>query len=147
MSGKKIFLLPDALFKTSDVSIGYLLLRIFIGGVFILHGYEIVFTRLAGFSSYVGKLGIPFSGIMGPVAAFSELLGGILLIFGLLTRIASFFLFCTMAVAVFIAHAADPFSVKELAVAYFFCVFMFMLKGGGKFSGDYAIFQKLNKPM
>src|SRR5687768_11440678 len=65
-------------------------------------------------------LGFPFPAFFAWAAGLSETLGGSLLALGLLTRIAGFFIAVTMFVAVFGAHAADPYGRKELALLYFF---------------------------
>jgi len=127
-----------------DRNAGFFLLRIFVGIAFIIHGYGKTFENLSGFVSYIGKMGIPFANILGTAAAFSEFFGGIFLSVGLFSKISSFFLTCTMFVAVFIAHAGMPFEKRELAIVYLLCSLMFMLKGGGKFSIDYLLFKNMN---
>lgn len=48
---------------------------------------------------------------------------------GLATRPAAFFAACTMFVAAFIRHATDPFSKKELALAYLVIFIALILTG------------------
>ncbi|MFC1484934.1 DoxX family protein [bacterium] len=128
-----------ALLKTKEGNLVYLALRIFVGFAFMTHGYGKAFAGLKGFSSYVSELGIYFPQILGPIAAWSEFFGGALLIVGLFTRISSFFLACTMAVAVFVAHAGQPFDSKELSLVYLICCLLFLMKGAGKYSLDNII--------
>ncbi|MBC8478004.1 DoxX family protein [bacterium] len=82
---------------------GLLILRIGIGIMFICHGFPKlsagpeVWTKIGGALSV---LGIGFAPtLMGLLAALSEFVGGILLMLGLLTRPACFFLLITMLVA------------------------------------------------
>jgi putative oxidoreductase len=83
--------------------LGFLILRIGIGSMFVYHGYgklvggEEVFIKLGSSLSYFGiHFGHKFFGLM---AALSEFVGGICLILGLFFRPACFFLFATMVVA------------------------------------------------
>jgi putative oxidoreductase len=62
-------------------------------------------------------------------AALSEFLGGIFLALGLFTRLAAFFIACTMLVAILGVHAADPYQKKELAFMYFFVAAAVHVKG------------------
>jgi putative oxidoreductase len=88
------------------------------------------------FLETVAKLGFPLPTMFGWAAGLSEFAGGALLIVGLLTRPASFFILITMLVAIFGRHAADPFGVKELAALYAFIAFAFMIAGAGDWSVD-----------
>lgn len=62
--------------------------------------------------------------------------GGLLIALGLATRPAAFLVLVTMGVAAFIRHAADPFRVKELALAYWTIAGALILTGGGPWSLD-----------
>jgi len=74
-----------------------------------------------------------FSGIL-------ELVGGILLVIGLFTRITAFILSGEMAVAYFMAHAHNGFfpilNKGELAALYCFVFLYFAVAGGGPWSLD-----------
>ena len=120
-------------------------LRVVMGIAFMYHGW--------------GKIQAPFGwmpaespvpGILQFLAAFAEFGGGIALIVGLLTRIASFGLACTMAVAT-LMHAFvmnDPFVATgpgqgsyELALVYFAVSLLLMATGPGKYSIDSKVFK------
>ena len=102
----------------SAVDVGLLVLRVGIGIVFILHGYP----KIAGGPEVWGaiggamtNLGIDFAPVFwGFMAALAEFGGGILLIFGLFTRIASILLTITMIVATVKLHA-DGVNFSTLA--------------------------------
>lgn len=135
---KKFFQIPAL---SSSSSTGLLLVRLVMGIAMMLHGW--------------GKIQAPFSwmpdsnipGIFLFLAALSEFGGGIAVLLGCLTSLASFGLACTMAVAVYF-HAVvfgDPFVSKgggsyELGMLYFALSIMFILIGPGKFSLDKMIF-------
>lgn len=129
---------------SARVSAGLLLLRLVVGLAFTFHGS--------------GKIQNPF-GWMGPnasmpgifqaLAAISEYAGGMALMLGLLTPLASFGLVCTMVVAIrlhaFVLH--DPFVAKgpgsgsyELATVYLSVALLMLFAGPGCFSVDRILF-------
>jgi putative oxidoreductase len=120
-----------------DSNPGVAALRVFAGGAMLTHGWPKLFGGgLQGFTAYVGSLGVPLPTVMAFLAAFSESVGAILLMVGLLTRPAATMLAATMAVAAFGAHGADPFAKQELALLYLFIMLLFVLKGAGTWSID-----------
>jgi len=64
-----------------------------------------------------------------------------LIAIGLFTRPAAFFVMCTMGVAFFLQHRADPFQRKELALAYGVIALVILLLGAGRFGLD-ALFRR-----
>lgn len=125
---------------------GLLLLRIGIGIMFIFHGFPKltagpeVWTRLGGALSAMGINVAP--AFMGLMAALAETAGGALLILGLFTRPACFFLLCTMVVAA-LMHIlnGDPFAKYSHAVESAVLFFSLLFIGPGRFSLD----QKLSE--
>lgn len=87
----------------------------------------------------LASMGFPLPDFFAWCAALAEALGGFLLAVGLLTRPAALFMGITMAVAVFVAHGADPFQKKELALMYLVVAIFFTLHGAGKFSADFYL--------
>ena len=99
------------------------------------HGYGKVFGgHMEKFLQGVTQMGFPMPELFAWAAALSEFLGGLCVALGLGTRVAAFFVFCTMGTAAFLAHRADPLSVKELALAYWTMSGALILLGGGRFS-------------
>ena len=81
--------------------IGLFLLRVVAGGMLMQHGGQKLFVF--GFDGVAGAfagMGIPMAGILGPFVAFVEFFGGLALVTGLLTRLASLGLASTMIVAI-----------------------------------------------
>jgi len=128
-------------------SAALLALRVVVGLAFIFHGW--------------GKIQKPFSwmgedafapGIFQALAALSEFGGGIALILGLVTPLASLGIACTMAVAAWM-HAVmrgDPFVAAEggsyeLALVYLCVAIVFIAMGPGRFSLDRLAFGKRAK--
>lgn len=65
----------------------YLLLRVVVGLAFFFHGYQKVFIMgMEGVTGFFTSVGIPAAGLMAPLVAYGELLGGLALMLGLLTH-------------------------------------------------------------
>ncbi len=77
-------------------------LRLTLGIVFIAHSSHKVYGHLHDYATFIGSLGVPVW--LGYVSAFTEFLGGILLILGSLTRLAAFALLIDMIVAIAKVH-------------------------------------------
>ena len=101
-------------------------------------------VTLGKFIKSVTKQGFPLPEVMAPIAMLSELLGGLLLAFGLFTRPAATFVIATMLGAAFQAHAHDPFSKKELALAYALVAAVLLVTGPGRYSLDARIEKRRN---
>lgn len=85
----------------------------------------------------VEALGFPVPVLFAWAAGLAELVGGIFLAVGFMTRPAAFFLAFTMLVAAFGRHLADPWDVKELSLLYLGISLIFATRGSGKFSVDH----------
>ncbi|PKK89009.1 MAG: DoxX family protein [Candidatus Wallbacteria bacterium HGW-Wallbacteria-1] len=124
--------------------IGLLLLRIFVGVAFMIHGWPKISGGMEGWTKIGGAMagfGITFApAFWGFMAAFTEFCGGLFLVLGLFTRPFSGLIAFTMVVAVFSVHGGQPFKNRELALVYLFCAIMFMIRGGGRFSIDRFIY-------
>jgi putative oxidoreductase len=118
-------------------SYAYALLRIVVGLLFAMHGSQ----KLLGFPGGDGST-VEIASLMG-VAGIIELVGGILILVGFLTRPAAFIASGTMAVAYFMAHApqhALPIVNKgELAVVFCFVFLYIAAQGAGVWSVDNAM--------
>lgn len=79
------------------------------------------------------------------LATFAEFFAALLIVLGLLTRISSFSLIITMAVAAFIAHADDPFSRQEKSLMYLGSYILLFLTGPGKYSLQTWVDKKISK--
>jgi putative oxidoreductase len=122
-----------------------LILRIVVGLAFILHGLP----KIQAPFSWMGPNSFA-PGIFLGLAALSEFGGGIALILGLMTKLASLGLAFTMLVAVYF-HAiikGDSFVGKpgegsyELALVYLLISILFIIYGAGKYSLDNKINSK-----
>jgi putative oxidoreductase len=97
-------------------------------------------TNAEGFVAGLAKNGFPAASLFGWAAILSEFVGGLLLAFGLLSRVAALFVLGTMGVAAFYVHAADPYQRKELALAYALVAIAVLVAGPGRFSLDALLF-------
>ena len=124
---------------------GLLFLRIGLGIVFVAHGSQKVFgwfggPGLAGTVGFMGQMGIPVP--LAYIAAFTELLGGLGVLLGVLTRTAALGLAITMLVAIFTVHLPHGFFADKQGFEYPFALLMIALAliatGPGHFSlGDW----------
>lgn len=119
---------------TADL--GLLLLRLFTGLALALAHGRGKFPPSPRFIDGVAGMGFPAPELFAWAAAGAELIGGILLAIGLLTRPASLMIVATMAAAAFIRHAPDPFSDKEKALLFGAIALLFLIAGAGRFSID-----------
>jgi putative oxidoreductase len=85
-------------------SLGALVMRLVLGVIMVAHGYTKVIPSgsLYTFSHMVTRLHLPVW--MGYLAAFTEFFGGMLLIVGLLTRVAALMTAIEMGVAIIKVH-------------------------------------------
>jgi putative oxidoreductase len=79
-----------------------LVMRLALGAIMVAHGYHKVFGGLHHFAEVVGSLGLP--AWLGYVSAFTEFLGGLLLLAGFFTRPAGFALCVNLTVAIWKVH-------------------------------------------
>ena len=137
--------------RTTD-SLSLAVLRLALGVVMFLHGTQKVLGWFggSGFSASLSsfeQMGIPT--VFAFLAIAAEFLGGLGLIVGLLSRIASFGILCEMAVAVLMFHGrnglfmnwsgqqkGEGFEYHVLAMAISVAV---LIGGGGAFSVDRAL--------
>ena len=119
-----------------------LLLRLWLGSMMIYHGWGKVFGNIDGFAAGVANMGFPMPELFAWAAALSEFGGGILLVIGLFTRPAAFFITFTMFIAAFVRHLDDPFGEKELALTYLVIAIAITIAGPGKAALDKVLFAR-----
>ncbi|MEQ1502389.1 MAG: DoxX family protein [Myxococcota bacterium] len=121
--------------------LGQLVLRAGVGAMMVLHGWPKVAGGAAGWDKLghaIGVLGIDFAfTFWGAMAAFSEFLGGALLVIGLGTRPASAALAFTMLVATLMhLKGGDGFNGASHAMALGFVFVGLLFVGAGRYSVD-----------
>ena len=128
-------------------SFGFLLLRLSIGIMLIHHGYEKLDSIENFADAFVRPLHIPFPVTMSYLAAFSEIGGSWLLITGLGTRLGALAILGTVSFGIYHAIMTSGFNIYllELLVLYWGGASCIVLNGGGDFSLDYLIKNKLRE--
>ncbi|AKU92288.1 DoxX family protein [Vulgatibacter incomptus] len=128
----------------SPRSIGWAVLRIAVGAMFVTHGYAKIFgvtpdgtPQMGQFLLQVSALGLPFPEALAWIAALSELVGGSLVVIGLFTRPAALFALGTMVGALH-HHRADAFPQMEKALLFLVVFLVLLIGGSGPFSFDAA---------
>jgi putative oxidoreductase len=123
---------------STENDIATAVLRIMLGVVFFPHGAQKMLGWFGGYGfagtydAFTNKMGIP--GLFALLAFAAEFLGSIGLVFGLMTRLAAFGIFCVMAVAVKMLHWQHGF-VMAIAAAL-------MIRGAGAYSVDGVLADK-----
>jgi putative oxidoreductase len=129
-------------------------LRLVLGVIFFAHGAQKMLGWFGGYG-FTGTMGF-FTGVMHIPAPFAflaiaaEFFGGLGLIFGLLTRVASFGIFCNMVMAVAMVHRQFGLFMnwtgaqKGEGYEYHFLVLaitaFLMIRGAGAASVDRMLF-------
>ena len=89
---------------------GLTVLRMVVGFVFFMHGYQkLLKMGIHGVAGFFGHLGIPFPIVAAVLVTLLEFVGGILLITGLVTRIPAALLAVDMLVSIFTVHMKNGF--------------------------------------
>jgi uncharacterized membrane protein YphA (DoxX/SURF4 family) len=137
-----------------------ILIRLLAGGIFASEGIQKFLYPQALGAGRFETIGIPLPHFFGPFVGACELVGGILLLFGLLTRLASIMLLISMTVAlvstklpVLVGHPIWGFSLPRLQQYGFwsmlhearadfsmiFCLLFLLIVGAGKWSADASL--------
>jgi putative oxidoreductase len=129
--------------RMPDVAL--LLLRIWLGLTMLLvHGLEKLMTFESKAEQFADPLGVGSTVSLG-LAVFGEVVCSVLLILGLLSRLAAFGLAVTMAIAFFLVHNASlemgPGS-GELAFIYLAGFITLILAGPGRWALDTMVFAR-----
>ncbi len=129
--------------RETGQNVGILVFRVLGGAGIAVHGYQKLFAgNIAQFAEKaVAPMGFPMPIVFAYMAALTEFLGGIFLVLGVATRMASAALLFNMSVAFFIAHKMDLKS-GELALAYWTMALVLVLTGPGALSLDRVLVGK-----
>jgi len=124
-----------------NLDLGLLIFRLIVGGLMLTHGYGKFIRLFEGNIRFADPIGL------GPeislvLTVFAEFICALLIMFGLITRLATVPLIVTMAVAAFIIHGSDPLAEKEKALLYLASFIILFYKGGGRYSLDRMFFRK-----
>lgn len=127
-------------------------LRLVAGVVFAAHGGQKLFAWFGGYGlegtgQYMASIGLAPGYLMAVLAGSVEFFGGLLLIVGLLTRPSALALAFTMLVAILTAHISHGLFMSnngyEYALTLLALTITLVLQGGGKYSLDQLIYQRV----
>jgi putative oxidoreductase len=124
---------------------GALVMRLVLGTIMVAHGYSKIIPRgaLYNFTQFVAHLGLP--PWLGYLAAFTEFFGGMLLILGLLARVAALLTAIDMGVAIVKVHLHGGLTGHngqggfEYPLALLAVSLMLVFTGAGLLSLDRAV--------
>lgn len=119
-----------------------MLLRVVFGAMMMMHGYHKLLNIISGQMEFGDPIGIGESLSLN-LTVFAEFFCSILLILGLMTRLALIPLMITMLVALFIVHQNDPLEEKEIAILYLIGFYAIYLTGPGGLSMDAKLFKTI----
>jgi putative oxidoreductase len=128
-------------------STGLLILRLGMGGFMAAHGWGKVPMLTAGeFEKFGDPIGLG-NALSLILVVFAEFVCALLVMAGLATRLAAVPIVVTMAVAAFVVHRADPWTMlqaagasKEPALLFLTAFLTVMFTGAGRFSLDAVLF-------
>ncbi len=148
----KTLLLNKALL--SNAGAAALILRIPVGLVLAAHGAQKLFgwfggNGLAGTAQWLSSMGMEPGLLMAILAGGAEFFGGLALVLGLLTRPAALVAALTMLVAIFSVHIGNGLFAAdggyEYALVLMVALLALAVQGGGYFSMDKALSQRLDR--
>ncbi len=120
-----------------------LIVRLIAGTIMAAHGWQKLVGGLGNFGQFLGQLGVPLPGLMAYVVTLVELLGGVLLILGLLSRLAALLLTINLTVAILLVKVnvgliapPEAGAGAELDLALIAGFLTVLLLGPGKLSLD-----------
>ena len=132
------------------LDVGTLLIRLFIGVCFVIHGLGklgLVGTGdMDGFVAWLTDLGVPMPEVQARIAMLSEIVGGVLITLGLFTRPACALLVGTMVVAGRLGHKDCGYLITneppgaEYTINLAAICMLILLLGPGGVSLDAAFF-------
>ena len=128
---------------------GLTLLRLVVGVIFVMHGWQKLSMGFHNVGGFLGSVGIPLPTLAAVVLTIVELVGGIALILGLLTRYAATLLAIDMLVALITVHIKGGFFAPkgvELPLLLLAANLNLILAGAGALSASGFRKKKMNAP-
>lgn len=111
---------------------GITVVRLMTGLIFAIHGYQKFAGGLGGVTAFFEKVAIPFPGLMAPFIAILELVGGLLLLVGVTTRVIGVLLAVEMLVTtLWVQLPGRGWNASELDRMLLVACVLFVLAGPG----------------
>lgn len=134
----------------TDPSRSVILIRLMVGIVFLSEGIQkFLYVERLGVGRFI-KIGLPFPEFLSPFVGTFEIICGILVLLGLLTRLASIPLILIISTAILttkipiLAHTGLWAALHEARtdMSMFLGSLFLLFRGGGRWSVDYKWLQK-----
>lgn len=110
---------PAAPQTPSRLSLGLAVLRVVVGVVFLVHGYQKLFqTGIPGVTGFFTQIGAPLPQLAAPLISVLEFGGGLALILGLLTPVVAVLLAADMLGAMLLVHLPNGFNAADGGYEY-----------------------------
>ncbi|WP_035476213.1 DoxX family protein [Aliagarivorans taiwanensis] len=118
-----------------------LLIRLMLGAIFVFHGWGKV-TGIEGTIGFFQKIGLEPATLLAYLAAYGEVIGGILIAAGLATRLAALNCAVIMLVAIVNVHLGQGFKGMEFQLLILVASLQLLITGAGRWSLDALVFGK-----
>ena len=114
-------------------SLGLLLIRVATGFIFLEHGWSKI-HNVGMVSGMMVHMGVVAPSFFGPFISWLEVLGGLMMIFGILTRPVAVALGIEMLFAIFLTGFGHGLGAHDLELMLMASSFGIALAGSGRFS-------------
>ena len=120
---------------------GIAIIRIIIGVLLVFHGWQLFEGEdMSGFANLLLNMSIPYPEAFAYAGKLIELVGGVLLILGLFTRVVTMLLFLTFLFITFALGQGKIFTENQLPFLFALISLIFFFTGAGRISIDYILF-------
>ncbi|NBI27495.1 DoxX family protein [Chengkuizengella marina] len=140
--------------RENRIGIGLLIIRLVVGLLFIGHGSQKLFgffggAGLQGTGGFFESIGLSPGTLMAFIAGAGELVGGILLVLGFITPLASAMILVIMLGAIVKVHAPGGLWATQGGIEYPLVLLATVIGiafiGSGKYSLDHYFFKKTKR--
>lgn len=125
---------------------GLLLLRLALGSVFVMHGWQkLVVLGPGGVTGFLASAGVPLPGLNAMLLIGVELLGGLAMIAGMFTRPAAAAIAFAMLVATLLVHLPNGYFLPngvEFTLTLMLASLAITMTGAGCYSVDARLFAR-----
>jgi putative oxidoreductase len=127
--------------------IAYALLRVVIGYILFMHGWQKFKTGMTGVVGFMNKSGLVPGELFAGAAMFLETVGALCIIVGLFTRFFAAAIAIELGIAFLAVHMSKGFAANQGGFEYVLLLGIVMLaiaiRGGGPYSIDRVIGKEL----
>jgi uncharacterized membrane protein YphA (DoxX/SURF4 family) len=127
------------------------LVRIYVGFALVVKGFAYMFHHRA-FTAELEASGVPLAGsTLAELIALAHIAGGLMMAFGILTRIGAIIQIPNLLGAIFFVHLKEglftPSGTLEFALLVLFLLCLVAVVGAGRLSIDWAFSEKRHQSM